>query len=36
MGGRLIDDGQYDYHVWFYYTWLTFQIDKASYERLRA
>jgi len=36
MGGRLIDDGQYNHHVWAYRWHITADLDALAYRRLRT
>lgn len=31
MGGRYIDNGQYDHHVWLYRLYLTLRTDLLCY-----
>lgn len=35
MGGKLIETGQYDHHIWMYYVWLSTMMDAKSYKELR-
>lgn len=30
-GGRYVDDGQYDHHVWLYNTVMLLRLDMACY-----